>query len=123
MNNVQIFGRLTDTPELRETGNGTPVTNFTVAINRGDSATFVPVTAFSKQAELIAKYLKKGDRLVVEGSLYSSSREIEGKKITQLSVTAQFAHFVEAPSKPADPEPEPYPDPKPEDFADDDLPF
>lgn len=121
MNNVQVFGRLTETPELKETGKGTPVTNFTVAVNRGDSATFVPVTAFSKQAELICKYLQKGDRLIVEGSLYSSSREVEGKKISQLSVTAQFAHFVESLRQPTDPEPEPEPElPKP---TPDDLPF
>lgn len=122
MNSVNIFGRLTDTPVLKDV-NGTPITNFTVAVNRGDSATFVPVTAFSKQAELITKFLQKGDRLVVEGTLYSSKREIEGKKIAQLSVTAQFVHFVEPPRDSADPEPEPSPEPKPENFADNDLPF
>lgn len=121
MNSVNVFGRLTDTPVLKETSGGTPLTNFTVAVNRGDSATFVPVTAFSKQAELITKYLQKGDRIVVEGSLYSSKREIESKKITQLSVTAQFVHFVETPREAPDPEPSPKTQPK--DYAEDDLPF
>ena len=123
MNNVSVFGRLTDTPELKQTNSGTDVTNFTVAVNRGDHATFVPVTAFGKQAELVTKYLRKGDRLIVEGSLYSSKRDVEGKSISQLSVTAQFCHFVEPPREPS-PDPEPaLIKPNPDLVAEDDLPF
>lgn len=121
MNTVNLFGRLTDKPVLRETPNGTAVTNVTVAVNRGESSTFVPVTAFGRQAELLSTYLQKGDRIVVEGSLYSSSQQIEGKNISRLSVTANFIHFVEKPTE-SKPNPEPTPEPEP-DVAEDDLPF
>lgn len=121
MNTVNLFGRLTDTPVLRETSNSTAVANVTVAVNRGESSTFVPVTAFGRQAELLSTYLKKGDRIVVEGSLYSSTQQVEGKNISRLSVTANFIHFVEKPSEPK-PKPESTPEPKPE-VAEDDLPF
>jgi single-strand DNA-binding protein len=123
MNVVNIMGRLTQTPELKETSSGTAICNFSVALNRGDNTTFVPVTAFGKNAELVSKFLSKGDRVAVEGTLYSSKREIDGKSISQLSVTANFVHFVEPPTqRPSEPAPVPE-KPKPDPVIDEDLPF
>ena len=50
MNQVTIVGRITQNPDLKETGNGKKVLNFTVAVNEKvgeeDVATFVRCTAW-----------------------------------------------------------------------------
>ncbi|WP_155485291.1 single-stranded DNA-binding protein, partial [Paraclostridium sordellii] len=77
MNHVVLVGRLTRDPELRFTpGDGIPIVNFTLAINRPyknkngeNEADFIFIEAWNKQAENIAKYCMKGSLVGVEGSL------------------------------------------------------
>ncbi len=67
-NKVLLMGRLTRDPELRYTPQGTPVADIGLAVNReytaGDErrkeTTFVDVTAWRRQAEVICQYLTKG---------------------------------------------------------------
>ena len=76
-NKVVLLGNLTRNPEKKTTSGDTSVTNFGMAMNRkygsGDNAkeevTFVECTAWSKQADLIAQHVKKGDPLLVDGRL------------------------------------------------------
>ena len=77
-NKITIAGRLTADPELKQTPNGVSVTSFSVAVNRryskpgeANSADFLPVVAWRQQAELIAKYFRKGSSICVSGSLQS----------------------------------------------------
>ncbi len=72
------MGNLTRDPELRVTPKGTPICQFSLAINRqfkmesGESreeVIFVDIEAWGKQGETIAKYLTKGRPLYVEGRL------------------------------------------------------
>jgi len=45
-------------------------TSFSLAVNAGkDKATFFPVTVFGKQAEAVAKYVTKGQQVLVEGRI------------------------------------------------------
>lgn len=83
-NKVILMGNLTRDPDLRYTPKGTAVARITVAVNRTwrtetgelrEEATFVDVDAYSKQAELIAKYFKKGNPILVEGRLRQHSWE------------------------------------------------
>lgn len=77
MNQVVLIGRLTKDPELRYLpGEGTPVVNFTLAVNRGytnkegkNEADFIFIEAWNKQAENIAQYCFKGSQVAVNGSL------------------------------------------------------
>jgi single-strand DNA-binding protein len=78
LNKVFIMGNLTRDPELRVTPKGTPICQFSLAINRkfkmesGESreeVIFVDVEAWGKQGEAIAKYVTKGRPLFVEGRL------------------------------------------------------
>ena len=77
MNHVVLVGRLTKDPELRYTpGEGTPVINFTIAVNKlyknknGESeADFFFIEAWNKQAENIANYCQKGSLVGVQGVL------------------------------------------------------
>jgi single-strand DNA-binding protein len=78
LNKVLLMGNLTRDPELRVTPKGTPICQFSLAINRqfkmesGESreeVIFVDVEAWGKQGETIAKYMTKGRPLYVEGRL------------------------------------------------------
>src|SRR5215211_4349030 len=78
LNKVMLMGNLTRDPELRVTPKGTPICQFSLAINRkfkmesGESreeVIYVDVEAWGKQGETIAKYVTKGRPLFVEGRL------------------------------------------------------
>lgn len=76
VNKTLQSGRLTRDPETRYTPGGMPITSFSIAVGYGkktdagweNCAEFVDVKAFKKCAERTA-YLKKGDRVLVEGRL------------------------------------------------------
>lgn len=78
LNKVLLMGNLTRDPELRVTPKGTPICQFSLAINRqfkmesGESreeVIYVDIEAWGKQGETIAKYCTKGRPLFVEGRL------------------------------------------------------
>jgi single-strand DNA-binding protein len=78
LNKVLLMGNLTRDPELRVTPKGTPICQFSLAINRqfkmesGESreeVIYVDIEAWGKQGETIAKYCTKGKPLYVEGRL------------------------------------------------------
>lgn len=105
LNRVFIVGRLTKDPEVRQTTSGTPVANFTVAVNRRyknaagewkDETTFVGIVAWQKLAELCKQYLAKGRAVLVEGKLQTHSWETEdGQKRTLLEVRADRVEFLD----------------------------
>ena len=87
-NLVILIGNLGKNPELRNTGK-TAVTNFSVATSETykDSdgkqqkrTEWHNVAAFGKLGETVAKYLKKGSKVYVEGRLRTSNYEKEGVK-------------------------------------------
>lgn len=77
MNTHTIHGRLVRDPELtpRKNSDGSDRVNFTVATDRryGDETDFFDCVAFGKRAEVINKFFKKGQEIVVwgEGQLHS----------------------------------------------------
>lgn len=84
MNRVVLVGRLTKDPELRTTANGTSQTRFTLAVNRRISgqdgqrdADFISCVAWRGTAETIAKYLKKGRELAIEGRIQTGSYDAQ----------------------------------------------
>jgi single-strand DNA-binding protein len=73
-----IVGNLGSDPEMRYTPDGTPVTNFSVAVNRkwtnpdgttGEEVTWFRCAAWRKTAEVVNQYLTKGRQVLVEGRL------------------------------------------------------
>lgn len=70
LNTVTISGRLTREPEIAYTKDQTPVCNFGVAVNYGkDKANFFDVKAWKGVADACQKFLHKGSKVIVHGSL------------------------------------------------------
>jgi len=106
LNKVFLGGNLTRDPELRYTPSNTAVTNIGLAINRNyldrnnqkvEETTFVEVVIWSKQAENVCKYLKRGSPVLVEGALQFDSWEQDGKKRSQIKVRASNVQFLGSP--------------------------
>jgi len=84
MNRVVLVGRLTKDPEMRTTTSGISQTRFTIAVNRRTAnqngqreADFISCVAWRGTAETIAKYLKKGREIAVEGRLQTGSYDAQ----------------------------------------------
>lgn len=82
LNRATIVGRLTRDPEVRTTPSGVNVTSFGVATNfvwtdpsgaRKESVEFHNVVAWRKLGEIVAQYLHRGSRVLVEGRLRTHS--------------------------------------------------
>ncbi|NBU33439.1 single-stranded DNA-binding protein [bacterium] len=98
MNITILKGNLARDPELRVVGSGdrqTSVVNFTVATSREftkangtqDKITsFIPCEAWDSGAEAIAATFKKGDLVMIEGSLRNDSWEKDGVKHSTLKI-------------------------------------
>ena len=91
LNRVQIIGRTTRKPELKQTTSGMKVCQFSMATNNNykrengekiEETDFHNIVAFGKQAEILAQYVEQGQILFVEGRLKTSSWEDkeDGKK-------------------------------------------
>jgi single-strand DNA-binding protein len=119
VNTVILLGHMTRNPRLTHTSSGKAVCDFGLALNRrwldvnGDShqeATFVDVTAWNQQAEVISAYCQKGRPVVVEGRLEQERWESPaGEKRSRLKVVAQRVTFLPSTNGTA-PEAEPLPD-------------
>lgn len=102
LNTVQLAGNLTRDPELKEVA-GNTLASFGLAINRKyktksgetkEECTFVDVTSWGRQAELVGQYLTKGRNCLIEGNLKLEQWEKDGQKRSKISVTANRVHFI-----------------------------
>ena len=101
LNRIIIMGRLTRDPELRRTGSGTPVTSFSLAVDRdfksqsGEKETdFIDVVAWRSTAEFVSKYFTKGRMAVVEGRLQIRDwMDRDGGKRRSAEVVADNVYF------------------------------
>ena len=103
LNRVILIGRLTADPELRYTQNGTAVTNFRLAVERGYTnqsgqreVDFIPIVVWDKQAETCANYLNKGRLVAVDGRLQVRSYDAQdGSRRWVTEVVAQDVRFLD----------------------------
>ena len=102
-NKVILMGNLTRDVELRQTQSGMALAKFSMATNRKwsqngeakESVCYVDLTAFGKQAEILAKHVRKGNALFVEGRLeYSSWEGKDGSKRNKLEVVIENFQFL-----------------------------
>lgn len=99
------LGRLTADPELRTTQNGVPVVGFTLAVQRNYKVNdeyptdFLNFVAWRGTAEFICKHFRKGNLILVEGSLETRKYEDKdnpGKMRTAYEIKVDRAHFCES---------------------------
>ena len=105
MNKVIMMGRLTRDPEIRygQGANGTVVGRFSIAVDRrfkreGEpDADFFDCTTFGKQAEFVEKYLKKGTKIVLEGSVQNNNyTNKDGQKVYGTRIVVDNLEFAES---------------------------
>ena len=99
LNKVMLIGNLGRDPEMRYTPTGKPVTAFSLAVNRSwstaegerrEDAEWFNIVAWGELAERCNKYLRKGERVYVEGRLQTRNYEDkEGKKVYITEVVAE----------------------------------
>ena len=100
MNKLTIIGNLTRDPELRTTTSGVNVCSFTVAVNKRnkkegeDDADFFRVTAWRGLADICGKYLAKGRKVAVVGSVSINTWEKNGKHGASMEVNADDVEFL-----------------------------
>ncbi len=133
LNVVALTGRLTENPELRETQNGIPYLNFSVAVERSYAkdnervTDFFNVIAWRSTAQFIANYFEKGQMIALQGSLQVNKYvDRDGNNRQRTEVLVQQVSFAgdkrnrTAPAADEErdepPDAEPYPE-------DPDLPF
>lgn len=104
MNSVNLIGRLTENPEMRQTQGGTAVTNFSIAIPRdykdqnGEYPTdFIQIQAWRHTAEFVCKYFVKGARVGITGQIQTSKyKDRDGNNRTSVYVIASGVDFADA---------------------------
>lgn len=107
LNKVMLIGNLGKDPEMRYTANGSAVTNFTLAVNRGfagdngerrEETEWFTVVAWNKLAELLGQHLQKGRKVFVEGRLATRSWDgPDGQKRYRTEVVANQVLFLDRP--------------------------
>jgi single-strand DNA-binding protein len=111
MNTVILIGRLTRDPELRYLpGNGQAVTRYSLAVDKNVSkqkrqemnlagkstVDFINIVAWGKQAELCARYLKKGRKAAIRGSIQTGSyTNPKGQKVYKTEVLLEQVEFID----------------------------
>ena len=153
LNKVMLIGNVTRDPEVKYTPKGRAVAEVGLAINRvytpdggekREETTFVDITFWGRQAEIIGEYAKKGRPIYVEGRLQLDTWDDKqsGQKRSKLRVVGEQLQLLGSreggggggggrdydsggeapparPSRPAQPQ-RPAPAPEPDD---DDIPF
>jgi single-strand DNA-binding protein len=101
MNKVVLIGNLTRDPELSQTSNGVPMCRFSIAVNRNfknssgeREADFFNIIAWRELGELCGRYLRKGLKVGVVGSLQTRTYEQDGIKKYATDVVADEVEFL-----------------------------
>lgn len=102
MNKCFLLGNLTKDPEVASTSTGIAVTKFTIACNRNYTnangereADFLNIVTWRGLAENCGKYLSKGSKVAVTGSITTRSYEADdGSKRYVTEIVADEVEFI-----------------------------
>ena len=99
MNSVQMVGRLTKDIELKYTPKTqTAIAIFRLAVDRmkkDDGAVFIRCKAFGKRAEIMEKYIKKGNQVALQGRWEQDAYEKDGVKRVIDYLAVENFDFIE----------------------------
>lgn len=104
MNNTVLIGRLTRAVDLKFTGNGAAVGNFTLAVDRGfknangeKETDFINCVIWKKSAEALANYTKKGSMISVRGRIQTRTYDnSDGKKVYVTEIVVEEFTFLDS---------------------------
>ena len=97
-NRVILAGNLTRDPELRHIPSGLAVTEIGLAVSDRrktqsgewvEDTSFIDVTFWGRQAEIVCEYKTKGSPILVEGRIKQETWEQEGQKRSKLKVICE----------------------------------
>lgn len=103
MNSVILVGRIARAVDLQKTPSGMSIIKNAIACDRGGrdkGADFIPVTFFGGTAELVAKFVRKGDRIGIAGRVRVETRENQDGKRTYIDVIADGVEFLGSSQRP-----------------------
>ena len=89
LNKVMLIGNVGNDPDVRTTSSGTPIANMSLATTRKwkdgsgeqrEKTEWHRLTVWGKLVDVVERYVKKGDRLYVEGRIEYSESESDGQK-------------------------------------------
>ncbi|MBO4415570.1 MAG: single-stranded DNA-binding protein [Lachnospiraceae bacterium] len=105
MNKVIMMGRLTRDPEVRysQGTSQTAIGRFSIAVDRRfkregqPDADFFNCTSFGKQAEFVERYLKKGTKIVISGSVQNDNyTDKDGNTRYSVQIICDEIEFAES---------------------------
>ena len=89
LNKVMLIGNVGNDPDVRTTSSGTPIAKMSLATTRTwkdgsgeqrEKTEWHRLTVWGKLVDVVERYVKKGDRLYVEGRIEYSESESDGQK-------------------------------------------
>lgn len=101
LNRAILMGRITKSPQLKNTQSGVPVIQISVAVDRDytpkgqeKQTDFIDVVAWRNTAEFISKYFEKGQLIALAGSIQTRSyTDNRGNKRSVTEVIADQVYF------------------------------
>ena len=102
VNKAIIIGNITRDPEIKTTPGGHSVCSFSVATNKTwldknnqkqEQVEYHNIVTWGKAAENVAKYMRKGSQIYVEGELQTRSWEKDGVKHYRTEINARTVQF------------------------------
>ncbi|MEL6558819.1 MAG: single-stranded DNA-binding protein [Bacteroidota bacterium] len=97
-NNVQLIGRLGNTPEVRTFDSGKRMATFSLATNdsyknnkgeRVEDTQWHNIVVWGKKVDIVEQYLDKGSEVAVSGKLTYRNYEVEGERRFSTEITLQ----------------------------------
>ena len=107
MNKLQLIGRTTKKPELQVSKSGQAYTIITLAVDdKGNDkklVDFIDIKAFGKVAEILNKFVDKGQQLYIEAKAKQNVYELEdGTKKYSIDFILQEFEFIGSATKAED---------------------
>ena len=100
MNIIALIGRLTESPELKQTNSGKSVVSTNIAVDRPfskDTTDFIPVVVWNQSADYLSRYANKGTKVAITGKLTTRKYEDKnGNKRTAFEVVADTVEICDS---------------------------
>lgn len=103
MNKVILIGNATADPKTKTLDSGKQIANFSIATsekykdaqgNSKEATEYHDIVAFGRPAEIIAQYLAKGQKLMIEGKIKTRSWEQDGVKKYKTEIHVEKFEFL-----------------------------